>query len=314
MTVLFVSENPIERAENLRCVYEAYRGDKLFERGWESYRNAAELGYSAVVIDTMPPYMPSKSCPVVFVGHGISGDKLYGFDQPVRYVDERVRGQIDFAISASDDPQVVGILARQTGARQVVPLGFPRTDRLVGSRGMRTCCRRTYLYAPTFRGGYERAPLPTLDWRKVDGLLGDDELLVVKRHYYTIDLICGDMEHVHEAWNMEPSTDYVIGCDALVTDFSSIMFDAYVAGKPVVLAVDGMDGYLAERGMCFDYPRDYAARWLEIGHSEEHFVDFVRAAAEDGMTAFERRVRDKFANMCDGHSTERVVEFVRGLL
>lgn len=47
---------------------------------------------------------------------------------------------------------------------------------------------------------------------------------------------------------------------------------------------------------------------------EERFVDFMRAAADEGMTAYERRVRDKVANMCDGHSTERVIELVRSLI
>ncbi len=314
MTVLFVSENPLERAENLKCVYDAYDGDKEFSRGWSTYRRASELGYEAVVVDTMPAYMDDKRCPVVFVHHGIVADKLYGYDQPRKYLDERARGQIDYAVCASDDPQIVDIVASQTAAQNVIPLGFPRTDRIVAERGNRMSCKRTYLYAPTFRDGYERAPLPTLDWGKVDGLLADDEMLVVKRHYFTVDPLCGCMRHIFEAGHMEPSTCYVIGCDVLMTDFSSIMFDAYVAGKPVVLATDGASGYLAERGMYLDYPNGYAARWLEIDHAEERFVDFMRAAADEGMTAYERRVRDKVANMCDGHSTERVIELVRSLI
>lgn len=314
MTVLFVSENPLDRAENLNTVFDAYKGAKKFSRGWSEYVRAAELDYSAVVVDTMPPYMVGKRCPIVFVHHGITGDKLYGYDQPRKYLDDRARGQIDYAVSASDDPQIVEIVASQTNAANVIPLGFPRTDFLFSKRDRKMSCKRTYLYAPTFRDGYEDAPLPAVDWQLVDSLLEDDEMLVIKRHYFTANPICGCMRHIYEAGNMEPSTPYVIGCDVLVTDFSSIMFDAYVSGKPVILATDGASGYLKNRGMYLDYPNGYTSRWLNIAHNERKLVDFMRAVSEVGMTAYEKRICKKVAGKCDGHSTERVIELMEGLL
>ena len=319
--VLFVSENTLERAENLRAVYDAYGGYKEFSQGWESYRRAPSLGYSAVVIDTMPPYMPGKgNMKVVFIGHGIPGGKRYGFDQPIKYVDERVRGQIDFAVCPSHGQ--CALLALQTGVDvgNVLPLGMPRTDALVGSAkgdGGTSLARyrRVYLYLPTFRGGYEEAPLPDIRWDIVDSLLDDGEVFAVKRHYFTEQpLVRGEYGHIVELGNQEPVMPYLIDCDAVLTDFSSVSWDAFIAGKPVVMATDYASGYLRHRGMYWSYPEDYAACWHDIEGSEGTMLDMLRAAADRGLCGYERELRDKAADMCDGHSTERVCRLIREMV
>ena len=309
MTVLFASENAFERAENIGAVYDAYDGEKAFERGWESYRSGR---YPVAVIDTMPPYMPDKSTTVVFVGHGLPCDKLYGFDQPAKYVDERVRGQIDYAVSPSSNPSVMSVIRGQTGAREVVPLGFARSDALVDA----DCTHdgRAYLYAPTFRGPNDGDRLPTIDWRKLDSLMADDERIVVKRHYFQREPIThGGFGHITEVEPERASTPYLIGCDVLVTDYSSIMFDAYVCGKPSVLTIDDMDEYMRKRGMYFDYPDWYGSRWLEADGNEVMLLEMMREAAANGITDVEARARDTVADMCDGHSCERIANFVKEL-
>ena len=320
MTVLFVSENALERAENLKAVWDAYGDRKAFSRGWDAYRNAASAGFAAVVIDTMPPYMPGKDMPVVFIGHGIPGGKLYGFDQPIKYVDERVRGQIDYAICPSQKERP--ILSSQTGVplERVLPMGMPRTDPLIGCRKgdggtVLAGYRRAYLYVPTFRSGYEDAPLPRIRWDMVDGMLGDGAVFAVKRHYFTErPLVGGDYRHVIELGNQEPLTPYLMDCDAVLTDFSSVSWDAFLAGKPVVFGTDGAEGYCKHRGMYYEYPQGYTARWLELGGNEQEMVTMLAGAAVDGLCAREEELRDQAASECDGHSAERVAEFVRSLI
>ena len=318
--VLFVSENSLERAENLRAVFGAYGGAKEFSQGWEAYRSAPSLGFSAVVIDTMPPYMPGKGdCKAVFIGHGIPGGKLYGFDQPIKYVDERVRGQIDFSVCPSHKERA--IIASQTGVpiERVLPLGMPRTDPLIGcGKGdggtVLAGYRRAFLYLPTFRGGYEDAPLPRIRWEIVDSMLGDGAVFAVKRHYFTGEpMVRGRYDHIIELGNQEPTMPYVMDCDAVLTDFSSVSWDAFLAGKPVVLGTDGAEGYCRHRGMYYGYPEGYAARWLELLRSERQMVEVLATAAAEGMCPREEELRDGAADMCDGRSTERVCELVRSL-
>ena len=48
---------------------------------------------------------------------------------------------------------------------------------------------------------------------------------------------------------MVPSAPYIIDCDALATDYSTIMFDGYLLGKPCALYCPDRDEYLRDRGM-----------------------------------------------------------------
>lgn len=318
--ILFCSEHAPNRAENLRAVFDAYCGPKTWGRGYSVINDAPQRGYAVAVTDTMMPWIPEKlSMPLVFVGHGITGGKSYAFDQPVEYLDRRSAGQVDFAVCASTHTR--GIVARQLriDVERVLPLGMPRTDGLVGKlKGdggtVLPGAARSYLYAPTFRDGYERAPLPVIDWARLDSMMEDDELMVVKRHYYTEQpLLDGECRHIVESGNMEPSTPYLIDCDVLLTDFSSIVFDAYVAGKPAVLATDFSDGYLAERGMYFEYPGGYGSRHLDIQGNEAAMLATLRQAAAEGMDAHELAIRDYTADMCDGQSARRVAELIERL-
>ena len=316
--VLFVSENSLDRAENLKATFTAYDGDKTFSRGWSEYVRASYEGYSAVVIDTMPPYMPYKSddCTVIFIGHGIPGGKLYGFDQPIKYVDERVRGQIDYAICPSH--KECGILSSQTGVpvERVIPLGMPRTDPLVncekGDGGTELAnYRRAYLYLPTFRGGYEQAPLPRIRWDVIDSCLSDNAVFAVKRHYFTDEpLVDGVYKHIIELDNQSPVIPYIMDCDAVLTDFSSVSWDAFIAGKPVVFATDYASGYLQHRGMYYDYPSGYCSRWLNFENNERATIEALAFAAVDGMNERELELRYLYADMCNGHSSESVAAFI----
>ena len=112
----------------------------------------------------------------------------------------------------------------------------------------------------------------------------------------------------------EESTEKLLrSCDVLVTDYSSVMFDALVLQKPIVLLTDDMDEYLAGRGMYHEYPRFYSSRWLVAEGNEEALVDELRAAAKTGMREVEHRCLEAVAGACDGHSAERICDLIRSL-
>lgn len=316
--VLFVSEHDLERAENLRALYEAYDGEKRYERYIWNMRTAPQRGFSVVVCDSLPVYMPEKgNCKSIVIGHGITGDKKYALDEKRSGIDKAAFTQIDVAVNAST--RTCDIVASQFGIplENVEALGMPRTDAYIGKKKgdggtVLANYRRAYLYAPTFRGLNDGDRLPRINWRLVDELLEDDEVIVVKRHYFQRDQIVGaQLDHVKEVEPCEPSAPYLIDCDAIMTDYSSILFDAYVLGKPSVLTVDDMYAYMKTRGMYFDYPRQYSSRWLNAEGHERETLEALREAAENGMTEKERECVSIVADMCDGNSCKRVCDLIR---
>ena len=102
-----------------------------------------------------------------------------------------------------------------------------------------------------------------------------------------------------------PSTPYLMDCDVLITDYSSIMMDAHILQKPVVL-FEKKPGYLETRGMYLEYPGEYSSRYAV---TEDELIDLMRTAKN--QTETEIRCREKTAGACDGHSTQRVVDLIR---
>ena len=313
-TVLFATNHPLERSENIRAVWEAYDGPKELAKSVDAIKGAR--GYPVVVTDTLNPYVPGKDFALVNIGHGITGDKKYALDEARIGIDPRAMAQNDYVVNAST--KTVGIAARQFGIppERVLPMGFPRSDMVVGKgKGdggtFLAGYGRAYLYAPTFRGPNDGDRLPEIDWMRLDSLLSDDEVLVVKRHYFTgRELVRRQCRHIAEVPNTDGISPYLVDCDVLVTDFSSTMFEAMLLGKPTVLAVDDMESYLSTRGMYFGYPGGYSTRFLKVEGNEEGLVEMVREAQAGGLTQAEAECLDLVADMCDGRSSERVAEFI----
>jgi len=311
---LFVSENPLGRCENLTAVWNMHGGDKEFRLHHGSMRDAERDGFGAVVFDALPTRIEGKSrCKSVNLCHGIAGGKLYGADEGARapWFDAEASAQTDYAVSPSE--AMAPIVAKQLcmPKERVLPLGFPRTDAYFGPRPGKND-GRMYLYAPTYRNG--DGHLPRLDWRRMDGLLEDGELMVVKRHYYDasplLDVQC---EHIVEAAPGTASRRYLMTCDALLTDYSSIVFDAYLLGVPAVLAIDDMAEYVAKRGMYFPYPDFYCSRSIRAEGNEERLIDMLREAADNGMGDIESECVETVAGACDGRSAERVCDLIGSL-
>ena len=315
MTTLFCSRHSLERAENLHAVWDAYTGPKIFKQGIEFCYLADDMHCNVLVYDEIPTFRTHRAqCKGIFIGHGIPGIKSYGLDEPSHFIDDRVCDQIDFAIAPSEQSRE--ILARQLGISidKVLPLGFPRTDAYFNNSGGKTIMskyRRAYFYAPTFRYDWDAAPLPKINWKKIDKLLERDEVVVVKRHYFTEEPLVQDItSKVLEVHYSEPSTEYLIDCDVLVTDFSSMLFDGYILNKPSIIAIDYLDQYKLNRGVYLDYPYNHGSRLLELENNEEAFISMLRDAFDKGMQQQDLACKEWACAACDGHSSARVAELI----
>ena len=309
MRVLFASSRPLERAENINTVFDAYNGNKFFTR-LDPGRTSIDISsgfFDLLVSDEFPAESPGK---VIMITHGIVGGKTYGLDQPHPYLKPEQALLLDYVVVASDE--MIPLVARQCGISEtkVMPLGMPRTDMYFGkTKGCGKTFmskKRSYLYAPTFRGKLE-TPLPEIDWHYLDEMLSDDEVFVVKPHMITGHMLNGEYKHILEVFSSLPSTPYLIDCDVLITDYSSIMFDAHILNKPVVLFDKNTD-YLQTRGMYFPYPDGYASRYCD---NERDLIKIIKTA--HGQNELDLKCKKRTCNACDGHSTERVISLIRSI-
>jgi CDP-glycerol glycerophosphotransferase (TagB/SpsB family) len=132
-------------------------------------------------------------------------------------------------------------------------------------------------------------------------------MIVVKAHTMTGKILKGSFRHIVEIDPEEPTAPYLYDCDVVITDYSTIMFDGYLLGKPAVL-LEKRQGYLVTRGMMMAYPDAYSGRF---SRNERDMLRLCRTA--DGLDAVERKCVKHVADACDGHACERVCALIRRL-
>lgn len=200
--------------------------------------------------------------------------------------------------------------------------GYPRNDVLVnaGSEEVRAARAalgladgtKAFLYMPTHRE-YQPGFTPPLDLGRFARELGPDVTLLVRGHYFY-----GNSPHVNELRRTGRIVDVsghprveelYLATDALITDYSSAMFDYAVLDRPIISYVPDWDVYSAVRGTYFDLlqepPGAVATRQTEL-------LQLLASGAYDSPETTERRdtFRRRFCEFDDGHAAERVVRRV----
>jgi CDP-glycerol glycerophosphotransferase len=102
-------------------------------------------------------------------------------------------------------------------------------------------------------------------------------------------------------------TDLFLAADLLVTDYSSVMFDFSVTGKPIFFFTPDLDHYRENlRGIYFDLA---AIAPGPVVTDPEELVRLVRTANASRVEFADRYAAwtARFAPHDDGHSAERVV-------
>ncbi|GAA1470266.1 CDP-glycerol glycerophosphotransferase family protein [Microbacterium thalassium] len=211
----------------------------------------------------------------------------------------------------AQNPYAAGILSKAYafGRRPVWVEGYPRNDVLVtGDDGdVRRALgigpdERVLLYAPTWRD--DRTEI--VDYVDPASLAVDADAVVLVRGHSRTLLPGRDAvgPRVIDVTGYPDTSRLLLAADALITDYSSVMFDFSVTGKPMYFLVPDLERYRGElRGFYFDL----AARAPgPLVRSQEELVDALAADAGSHAHAYELW-RARFNAREDGHSAERVV-------
>ncbi|MEG3631746.1 CDP-glycerol glycerophosphotransferase family protein [Streptomyces poriticola] len=228
----------------------------------------------------------------------------------------------DYSISANSHSTRMWQRAYPSRYRSL-DYGYPRNDvyctagaaevRAVRARLGIAPGRRAVLYAPTHRD-YEAAWTPRLDLAALAGRLGEETILLVRGHYFydgadspltglrrtgrLVDVSCYD-----------PVEELCLAADALVTDYSSIMFDYANLDRPIVIHADDWETYRTTRGVYFDLMAEAPG---PVARTQEELAEILTTDAWHDERAAEARAgfRRRFCEYDDGRAAERVVRRV----
>ncbi|MDL4814684.1 bifunctional glycosyltransferase/CDP-glycerol:glycerophosphate glycerophosphotransferase [Actinomadura opuntiae] len=206
---------------------------------------------------------------------------------------------------------------------ELLEIGYPRNDRLVRATPQEQARLRdelgipegktAILYAPTHRD-YQRRYTPMFDIGRVMEQLGDDHVLLLRAHYYyKVKNMAADLGwpegRVIDVSKYPSVEDLMIASDALLTDYSSVMFDYANLGRPIVVYANDWETYKLTRGVNFDlteFPPGVVA------YAEAELVDAFasRAAWGDAAAKNLEAFRARFCPWDDGNASERAVRRV----
>jgi len=223
---------------------------------------------------------------------------------------------------------------------EILCAGYPRNDTLVQERerralqieqedtdksdaavtgetekhGKRVGCKRTVLYAPTWRE-YESNGLcdsrfePPLDFdRLYEVLKAENTELIIKYHYYVKEkpdltkyggVIRDSMKDIAELYPL---------CDMMITDYSSTMFDYAVLKRPMVFFAYDLERYEAENGFYFDYEKLVPGPLVRT--QEELFAVLKKEYDFDAYQEKREAFYQRFAAEDDGEAAAEAVNLL----
>ncbi|MGW0150108.1 bifunctional glycosyltransferase/CDP-glycerol:glycerophosphate glycerophosphotransferase [Streptomyces sp. NPDC003333] len=168
--------------------------------------------------------------------------------------------------------------------------------------------KKALLYAPTHRdhaSGFE----PGLDLGALCEEIGDEYVVLLRAHYFYDR---GDRRasgRIIDVTGHLSSEEVCLAADALITDYSSIMFDYANLDRPIVVYADDWDVYREVRGVYFDLMRDPPGR---VARTPGELAALLRdgSYADEEARALRAAFRERFCQFDDGRAAERVVRRV----
>ncbi|WP_308315423.1 CDP-glycerol glycerophosphotransferase family protein [Streptomyces sp. ISL-100] len=280
----YIHEELVRRGSPLRAVW-SYSGDRsafpegvrLVKRGsWEYVRTLARARYwvDSHGFPSIYPKRPGTRYLQTWHGQAI---KHMGFDLPsLRFGSperqQKHRDMIsrwDALISPSEEFERTFVRANEfTG--ELLACGLPRNDVLVRfdepeqrerARAARARLqipegRRMLLYAPTFRDGNSTGGSIRVDLAELVDKTSHEWVVVVRPHYYERFTVPRELGHaVRDGRGFSDINDLLLASDALLTDYSSVMFDYANLGRPILLFTDDYEEYsTSARGTYYNLP------------------------------------------------------------
>ena len=209
---------------------------------------------------------------------------------------------------------------------EVLECGYPRNDVLFEGKERESdpsagnTPKKTLLYAPTWRDdvhsgeGWWYGYTPSLDIEALEKALGNEWKLVVKLHYLVkcdkdaFPASCIDSGFLRVADSSEDIAGLFAEADALITDYSSVMFDYALLDRPMFFYTYDLERYRDElRGWYFDFEKEAPG---PLSRDTESLINDIKDLSEGGPESLKwqekrRAFKERFAGFEDGHASER---------
>ncbi|WP_329519436.1 bifunctional glycosyltransferase/CDP-glycerol:glycerophosphate glycerophosphotransferase [Spirillospora sp. NBC_01491] len=212
---------------------------------------------------------------------------------------------------------------------EILETGYPRNDILHSPDRVQIAARvrarlgipagkRVVLYAPTWRDDHHLAPgkrgfTLELDLERARAALGEDHVILIRTHYLISDRSWARSDgSVIDVSHYPDIAELYLVADALVTDYSSAMFDFAATGKPQLFFTYDLAAYRDHvRGFYLDFEQEAPGPLLSTSAEVIDSIARLDDIAADYTGAY-RAFTAKYCPHDDGRASERLIERVFG--
>lgn len=286
----------------------------------------AEAGY--ILLDDFYPIIYAlpirKETKVIQVWHAMGAFKTVGFSRIGKPggPNPRSLSHKNYSAAITSSESIRKNYAEAFGISQdkVYATGIPRTDVFFDEEYKDSVRRNLYekypqlenkkviLFAPTFRGNGQKSAYYNFEWidfERIKEEFEDEYCFIVKLHpfVHNVEEIPGDNDFYLNMTQERDINDLLFITDILITDYSSVIFEASLLDIDTIFYVPDLEEYTASRD--FYYPfEEYM--FGKMPRTQEELIEAIKHPLNDEKKR--REFKEKFCNACDGESTKRVVD------
>ncbi len=346
--VLFVSSRRTDLTGNIAYVNSVLQEQNVKVDFWLVPGKTKYMTYGAmtllayklarckvVVVDDFTPILNEvwvmKRKKLIQLWHACGAFKTFGFTRVGKAGGPNQTSSnhryYDYAIVSSSE--ICRFYAEGFGIdeRHVKALGVPRTDDFFKKDYAIQIREKLYeqypqlkgkkivLFAPTFRGygaGSAHYPFHKFNVTQILERLDNDYMVVIKHHPFVEKKhpISDDVQdRVLDLSTESEINDLLFITDLLITDYSSVIFEASLLDIPMLFYAYDLEDYVVNRDFYYPFKNFVPGK---IVRTPEQIVEAITNRDYEQQKV--RDFRQRFFDHLDGKSSERVADFIMGLL
>ena len=306
--------------------------------GTEDYYEAVARSRYLITNDDMQDWYVKRDGQLyVQTWHGTPLKRI-GFDvaQPqfisgTRYLDHLAQDVAKWDLLLSPNPFSTPILRRAFRYEgEIGETGYPRNDVLCDGDADRVAARvratlgipdgkRVIMYAPTWRdnqyyaSGRYRFDF-RLDLEQAWRRLGEDHVILLRGHHHMADDVPAGTRpgFVINVTDYPDISELFLATDAVITDYSSVMFDFAPTGRPILFFTYDLEEYRDDlRGFYFDLEAEAPGPLLATSAEVIEAIANLDTVAVQYREAYQRFAA-RFCPLDDGKAAARACDRIFG--
>lgn len=328
--------NNVLKERNAKVLFWLVPGKTKFM----TYKNFLKLARclarsKVVVVDDFSPVLNEvwemKNRILIQLWHACGAFKTFGFSRlgkdggPIQISNNH--RYYNYAIVSSDEIRRFYAEGFGIDVKNVKALGMPRTDDFFKEEYKKEIRSRLYenypqlknkkviMFAPTFRGngaGSAYYPFERFDVGKLLSGLSDDYMVIIKHHPFVEQKHPVDKSVSDRVMDLSADSeinDLLFITDVLITDYSSVIFEASLLNIPMIFYAYDLEDYVVNRDFYYPFKNFVPGKIVRT------LPDITKAIAEEDYELYKvDTFKNRFFDDLDGRSSERVADFIMSLL